>query len=271
MQTFWSSPPDKLWLEEGQLCFDTSGTPMDQDWSSSIAEFIDVSKPHYAHQFIRNAFGIEVLRELLARFGGPPPEAFPPPPPPPPVKRRRRARRSASKPLVVPAPVVASPPAPVEPPLATPDPDAPVALALSLLDALLAAAGLEALRLGPAECATHEVPMDGASGTVTRWRRVGHLGEGVEAAVEAEVSRWNPHTIARSRVSLRLLDRRGPELRALFLSAEPPWQTWSVRELGAPTVDLAVVERLLAPAGLTPSARPEPPHPRGQRPPDAGG
>ena len=89
------------------------------------------------------------------------------------------------------------------------------------------------------------VALDGGEGQIARWRMFGSTGvEGIEAGVEAETAWWNPHTPARSSVTARIIDRRAG-LRAIFVSAEAPFDAWEVRTIGQELIPRAWLEAWL--------------------------
>lgn len=239
---YWTSLPDTIDLEGERLVFDTHGTPMDMEWSLSTTELCDPERGQSGRNFIQTGFGIEVLREILARIGGPPPESFPPEPPKPPPapnplrRRRRRTSVAPTPPPIAPPP----PPAPIPPAV-----EGPVHLAIALFSDVIIAAGLPMPPMAAPALESESVALDGAEGQIARWRMSGTTGpDGIEAGVDAETAWWSPHTPARSSVTAKILDRRAG-LRAIFVSAEAPFEAWEVRIIGQELIPRSWLEAWL--------------------------
>lgn len=240
---YWTSLPDTIDLEGEQLVFDTHGTPMDMEWSLSTTELCDPIRGRVGRSFIETGFGVEVLREILARIGGPPPESFPPEPPPPPALKPPRRRRAPKPGATIQAPPIAPPPPPAPIPPAI---EGPVHLAIALFSDVIIAAGLPMPQMAAPVMESESVALDGAEGQVARWRMFGTTGPtGVEAGVEGETAWWNPHTPARSSVTAKILDHRAG-LRAIFVSAEAPFDAWELRTIGQDLIPRAWLEAWLA-------------------------
>jgi hypothetical protein len=212
----------------------------------TTAELCDPERGQSGRNFIQRGFGIEVLREILAKIGGPPPESFPPEPPKPPpgpnplLKRRRR--KKVASPLAPPTPLAppAPPPAPIPPAI-----EGPVHLAIALFSDVIISTGLPMPRMAAPTMESETGIVDGAECQVTRWRMSGTTGpDGVEAGVEAETASWNPHTPARSSITTKILDRR-TALRAIFVSAEAPFEVWELRTVGEELVPRSWLEAWL--------------------------
>lgn len=270
----WSSPPDSIDLDGDWLTFDTRGTPMDMEWSLSAADLCHPEKGRVAREFIERGFGVEVLREVMALIGTGASRAEVPPlaeaaapqaaapsvaaqataPPEPVAQATARPERVAPQATAAPEPVAPAPrataasepeaqvpPATAPPEAVAPAPQAtappPAHLGIALMSDLLIAAGLPTHGF-VVTATTDYAQIDGAELPIERWQMAGAWGEkgaGIEASTEAETAYWNPHTPARTSLSVRILDRRAG-LRMISLSAEEPYSEWSLRELGDPMV-----------------------------------
>lgn len=190
MERSWSAYDERMWLDGDDVGFDTVGTPMDQEWSISLAKFLHPTEGQVARAQAVRGFGEEGLRELLARVGGPTLEDYAAGTAPVPPVWLSRARRG------------------------------PTERAIALMCDVIARRGWPFPSFRAASRSTG-VEIDHAICTTETWTYAGSRGE-VEAEVRAETAFWNPHTPASESVRLRV---KGPE-GWLVVETAPPWTTW---------------------------------------------
>lgn len=217
MERFWSDGDDRMWLEGDRVRFDTAGTPMDQEWSISVADFLDPRDGAVARVQALRGFGEEGLRKLLARLGGPTFEEYAAGTVPTPFHFISRERRGPSE------------------------------LAVKVMCDVLARAALPFPSFKMESRSTiHQI--DGADCEAQEWTYAGKR-DGVEAYVQAETSWWNPTTVNQQSVTLAVLDRRAG-FRSFYLSSSPPWDKWEARGTAA-LVEKEWLESRLENAALT--------------------